>query len=66
VKKWQREVIKRYEQLTAFDFMGKDEIHSDKTFWEKWDMNYSWFENVYADVQHVISPYNHLRPELGE
>lgn len=63
MKKWQREVIERYEQITAFDFMGKDEIHDDKSFWEKWDMNLGWFKNVFFDVQNIINCFAHLRPE---
>jgi hypothetical protein len=63
MKKWQKEVIASFEQITAFDFMGKDEIHDDKSFWEKWDMNLGWFENVYSDVQNIINQYSHFRPE---
>ena len=63
MKKWQKEVIVSFEQITVFDFIGKDEIHNDKSFWEKWDMNLGWFENVYSDVQNIINRYSHLRPE---
>ena len=63
MKKWQREVIKTYEQITAFDFIGKDEIYDDRSFWEKWDRNLGWFENVYSDVQNIINQFSHLRPE---
>lgn len=63
MKKWQKKVIEMYEQATAFDFMGKDEIYDDKSFWEKWDMNLGWFENVYSDVQNIINPYSYLRFE---
>lgn len=63
MKKWQKEVIASYEQITAFDFIGKDEIYDDNSFWEKWDTNLQWFENVLFDIQNVINPYSCLRPE---
>ena len=61
MKSWQREVIERYEQITAFDIVGKDRIHDDESFWEVWDWNISWFENVWCDVQNIINSYSHLR-----
>ena len=63
MKKWQREVIERYEQVTAFDVIGKDRIHDDKSFWEVWDHNIRWFESVCCEVQTIINSYSHLRPE---
>ena len=39
MKKWQKEVIKEFENHSAFEFMGKNEIRGDKDFWEKWDWN---------------------------
>jgi len=65
MKKWQREVIEEYEQITSSDFLGKDEIHDDKSFWEKWDINLGWFSNVFNDVQNIINPFSHLRPEIA-
>jgi len=63
LKKWQLEMVKMYEQITAFDIMGKDRIHDDESFWEVWDSNISWFENVWCDVQNISGSYEHYRPE---
>lgn len=61
MRKWQREVIRKFEAISTFDFVGKDKIKSDADFWDKWDWNFGWLSNMIADVDNMISPYSHLR-----
>jgi len=64
MKKWQKEVIKEFEDRSGFEFSGKDRIKGDKNFWERWDWNVRWLENMVNDVRSVIDPYSAKRYDV--
>lgn len=50
----QKALVRKYEAITAFEFMGKDDIASGKmSFSDAWHMNIRFMENVLADITNL-------------
>jgi hypothetical protein len=62
MKQYQTQLISQYENLTGFEFLGKDDIKTNKDFWLYWDKNLNWFENILIDLKYLVSPFESDRP----